>query len=306
MSPPLNLLALIALLPASLLPAQNKAENSGVGVTRTYNLDEFNALEASDPNDPPGGIPGKYMNYKALNGLKQEDFAGMDYDDVRLKTAWMRAVPAIIGDPFDTEDLQGGWTAEYFRTTSEPHWGYAYLDLMRRGEAVVPHVIKLAEEIRGSPQEMWLVTALPVRFGEKYRPMAVDFCRKYIRERPKSPLMKEAVRYLENWGSAEDAELMRWIGSIRPRYTKWMEESVGHLLKRLADEAANPNKVRSDPTKRPPFVKKTQTKSPSTRPLAPPEAIQGSELFTPTPWSIIVALIVAAGGLLWLLLKKRK
>jgi hypothetical protein len=54
--------------------------------------------------------------------------------------------------------------------------------------------------------------------------------------------------------------------------------------------------------KPPPVVQPPTPKEPETKPTSSP----GEEPGSSTPWSIIVVLIVAATGLLWLLVKKRK
>jgi hypothetical protein len=303
MSHKTNLSLALILLSISTVQAQEIERKTKSGaIIRTYSLDKFYALEASDPDDRSHGIPGEYMKEQALKGLKQEDFAAMDYSDARLKTAWIRVVPGNVGLPFDVEDLNGPWTARYFETSTETHWGYAYLDLVRRGEATVPHIIALAQELQGTQEEIVLMASLPSRFGEKYRQLSLDFFRKYIKERPKSPYMTDAVGYLELEGNAEDAELMKWIGSIRPRYTQWMQESVGHLQKRLAYEAANPNtpKKRGLP-RRPPFP------PPNTQPsVAAPAPIASTAPVSNTSLISIIIVTVAALGLLCLLVKKRK
>jgi hypothetical protein len=49
-----------------------------------------------------------------------------------------------------------------------------------------------------------------------------------------------------------------------------------------------------------------QPQTPQKAPEAKPTPIPSEEPTSSTPWSIIVVLIVAATGLLWLLVKKRK
>lgn len=79
---------------------------------------------------------------------------------------------------------------------------------------------------------------------------------------------------------------------------------------RNTDKPAAPSSPQSDPfaqttpaPKSPPVVQPTaQKKAPSTAPAPTPSEEPSSS----TPWSIIVVLIVAATGLLWLLVKKRK
>lgn len=299
----LGLALLLLLIPSALAQEIEQKTKSG-GVIRTYSLDKFYALEASDPNESPGGTPGEYMKEEALRGLKQEDFAAMEYSDARLKTAWIRVVPGRVGAPFDCEDINGPWTARYFETSPETHWGYAYLDLVRRGEATVPHIIALARELPGTDDEIYLMVSLHRLFGEKYKPLALDFCRKYIKERPKSPYMTNAVSYLELEGSAEDAELMKWIGSIRPRYTEWMQNSVRDLQKRLAYEAANPNAVRDrGPPGRHPAFPPPNTSLPNTKTsMEMPTAIDSTSTASKT---LLIFIFVAAIALLLWGLKKR-
>lgn len=125
----------------------------------------------------------------------------------------------------------------FLNTSPEAHWGYAYLDLLNRGESAVPLMKALAEELKGTRAQLGMVMAIPGLFGEKHRSFAVDYFRQYIREHPKSAYMTDAVRYLEHYGNADDVPLMRWIGERRPQYTEWMEFSVKHLQDRLRKAA---------------------------------------------------------------------
>ena len=78
---------------------------------------------------------------------------------------------------------------------------------------------------------------------------------------------------------------------------------------RNTDKPAAPSSPQSDP-----FAQTTPTPKPPpvVQPPAPKKAPEAKtvtpseEPTSPTPWSIIVVLIVAALGLLWLLLKNRK
>lgn len=56
----------------------------------------------------------------------------------------------------------------------------------------------------------------------------------------------------------------------------------------------------SVPTQKPPAIKQPPAPKPK------PASSSGEELASSTPWGIIVVLIVAASGLLWLLVKRRK
>jgi hypothetical protein len=112
------------------------------------------------------------------------------------------------------------------------------------------------------------------------------------------------------YGTEEDVELVKSfaakVANVNPGLAQSLEMTIYDRVKvrELQEKAASANSasiqeaIPSHPT--PPPTPGSKAKLPESAPPTPTEEPTSS-----TPWSIIVVLIVAAIGLLWLLVKKR-
>jgi hypothetical protein len=265
-------------------------------------LDEFAAknrvLEAQDPSTPIRPIPDKYSDVSTVEKLSESDFAKMRPDQLQLKIAW---VDLIL-------NIQGRFPDRFVvapRESKESEYRIAiYSDLIRRGDAAMPAVLALADELQDTIFESRLLSVIDSLPTVKIQP-AVEYCRRLLRTRPRSSLIEDAATLLSRHGDSSDVNLLEQIARDRPFFSETIRNRAKSLRKHLiANQRANFLNAKKDPapTNTPPLV---QPPAPKKVPEAKPALTPSEETTSSTPWSIIVVLIVAAIGLLWLLLKRR-
>jgi hypothetical protein len=110
-------------------------------------------------------------------------------------------------------------------------------------------------------------------------------------------LIQSALGHLH--GMSEPQVLQLAEGYLRSQ-TEWTRKAAQGLRASMLDES-QPAKFEDQHPAAPPIP--AGVKKPDAQPSRPIQPNQGST--SSTPWSIIVILIVAASGLLWLVLKRR-
>lgn len=256
---------------------------------------------AADPSIPRRDIPSAFEDISLLFGLKESDFAAMQPDDMRLKIAW---VDLICGLPF-------GFPANLKQDSPEilnelkgpsPHRVYTYFDLKRRGNSVTPHLLQLASDMAETDFESSLIGLMPTLPGIEITPY-LEYCRKLLRERPRSTQVVYAASLLSEHGNRDDISLIEETASIRPFYRATLQEAALLLRSRLGKKNSS-----GVPTVKTTGTQQDQRKDQKNQPeakRAPTTPIQSEKQASAQPWSIIVFFILAALGLLCLLLKRR-
>ena len=121
---------------------------------------------------------------------------------------------------------------------------------------------------------------------------------------------EDVAKLLEEYIASNPPANDGTLPSLRNNFPNLIEGATRVIATiRNTDKPAAPSSPQSDP-----FAQPTPTPKPPpvVQPPAPKKAPEAKtvtpseEPTSPTPWSIIVVLIVAAIGLLWLLVKKRK
>jgi hypothetical protein len=258
------------------------------------------AAKAADPSIPRKGLPTKFEDPSSLFALKEADFAAMMPSDERLKAAW---VDLLCGVP-------NGFPPDLRRDSPEvaealkgpnPNRVHVFFDLQRRGNSATPHLIQLATELAETDFEASVIGLMPTLPGIEVGPY-VEYCRKLLRERPRSTQIIYAAMLLSRHGNQDDISLIDKVAASRPFFRDSLQKSSTLLRSRLG----SPPPTGSSPS--------GVSVSSQSQPMGNAKHAQGTKQAPPaseeptssTPWSIIVVLIFAAIGLLWLLLKNRK
>ena len=159
-------------------------------------------------------------------------------------------------------------------------------------------IVKLAPEdqsfVLQNALQMDAIWTEPKKHGEDiagFEALAVH----YIEILHENGIQAKAEQLLTKDGRTELLHLLR----KRRASTGWAETSA--LPKSAIPSQADPTQTLSLP----PIVPTMHPSAPKVAIKAVPSTLTTSEEPSSTPWSIIVVLIVAACGLLWLLLKRR-
>lgn len=120
------------------------------------------------------------------------------------------------------------------------------------------------------------------------------------------------VHNILSYGNDGDVQSVLEVAKVLPADRAKLAQKVASRIrdsKQLMSQLS-PATVQEGPSESSSNEQKSRTTKPSPEPKKAPEATPAStpseEPGSSTPWSIIVVLIVAAIGLLWLLLKRRK
>lgn len=267
-------------------------------------LDEFatknRALEAQDPSTPLRPIPDKYIDVSIVEKLSESDFAQMRPDQLQLKIAWVDLVL----------NIQGRFPDKFVvapNKSKESEYRIAiYSDLIHRGDAATLSILALANELQDTIFESRLLSVIDSLPTVKIESV-VDYCRRLLRTRPKSSLIEEAATLLSRHGDSSDVNLLEQIARDRPFFSETIRNRVKSLQRHLiANQRANFLNATGDTVITNPPLPVVQPPAPKKDVEAKPTPTPSEEPISSTPSSVIVVLIVAATGLLWLLVKKRK
>jgi hypothetical protein len=260
-------------------------------------LDTFAAenrrLEAQDPSTQTRPIPPEYDVLSEIEHLTEAGFARMEPDSRALRVAWVNLI----------RDLPGGFPQRLLRSHPAVKEGgfraAAHLDLIRRGDAATPILLALAQELAETPFESSLLGIIDTLQSVQLEPF-LEYSRNLLRTRPKSSQIVIAAGLLGRHGTDQDLLLLEQVAAARPYFAQTIRKEAKALKAHLEgeeDRAGSPaTKLNPPPTPQSSLPKK----APDATPVAPSEEPTSS-----TPWRVIVVLIVAASGLLWLVLKRR-
>lgn len=230
-----------------------------------------------------------FVNQSYPRGLKEEDLRNMSIADPQLRLAYAFLVRAAMGGA----KIVDARTPEMMAVLN---------DLKRRGNSVTPLLLDIMAKNHNTRYEH-LIPHIISRVGTIEMAGYLDYLREMVRTRPDeiSAAANEvtAELFLEH-GTPEDAKMMQDLAKKRPFLAPSLERAFN--LQRYK----NPD--RSKPAQTTPELKPLQFFQPTPKTKAPeakPTSTPNQEPTSSTPWSIVFVLIVAAIGLLWLLLKRR-
>jgi hypothetical protein len=227
------------------------------------------------------------MDAEATRSITADQLQSLPLNAPLLRLAYSEVFLGAINDQFDAKDML-------------PQCIVALTDMRRRGETVVPLLLDMLEKNQDTPLEGGLVQFAP---GIKTFDIApfMEYARVAIRSRAltlNSSNGGSMAALLASHGTEPDLSLLKWFAETRPYLTATLSPEISHLEQRLVSSVAASNPARASS-----HDKKDKSATSGTRDPGPMP--RQSEPVTSTPWSIIVVLIVAACGLLWLLLKRR-
>jgi hypothetical protein len=259
------------------------------------------AAKAADPSIPRKGLPTKFEDPSSLFALKEADFAAMMPSDERLKAAWVDLLCGVPNgfprglrrdSPEVAEALKG----------PNPNRVHVFFDLQRRGNSATPHLIQLATELAETDFEASVIGLMPTLPGIEVAPY-VEYCRKLLRERPRSTQIIYAAMLLSRHGSQEDISLIDKVAASRPFFRDSLQKSSTLLRSRLGSTPPTGSSPSGEGV-----TSQNQPMGSANHALEtkPTTSTPSEEPTSSTPWSVVAVLIVAATGLLWLLVKKRK
>lgn len=225
-----------------------------------------------------------------LERLTDEDYAQMDINDPRLKLAYSTVFHTTIAGEFEA-------LPDYLQR--------ALRDLQRRGNTVTPMFLKLLEANRDTTFEVSLLATIGYVKSIDVAPFT-DYVRRVLRERTStmsSSLAQSAAILLSEQGGEDDLALLKQVVAKRPYVAASIKSELPLLEKRIAGAgAAKDTTAPIPPSPRLDVQPSAKDKAPE---VGTAVATPNEEPASSTPWSIVVVLIVAACGLLWLLLKRR-
>jgi hypothetical protein len=242
-----------------------------------------------------------------LGGVKWDGY-GFPYD-----------VSEISKMPNDDPRLIAGYIVVLNAEGITKDWVQAFADdIQRRGEAAGPILLKIVKDRSSWTKTtreniLWNLDRYP---GFDHRPF-IEAARQIWRENKfKTPVrMCHAIcDLLEAKGDASDLQIIEEILTYPEAEIPWINTSRPERMRKRLSGNLLPAEWH-DASGRPPAgyewidpqSKKAWRFVGAAKPEAKPLPTQPTEEPTSsTPWSIIVILIVAAGGLLWLLVKRRK
>jgi len=183
-----------------------------------------------------------------------------------------------------------------------PTWDVAALeDIKKRGDSVTPLLLNIAAKNPNSGFETGVLGNAP--YVIKDLNPYLEYARNVLQTRTmemNSSVAGTVAGLLVRYGTPEDLERLRSLIKNRPYLTATIEGQLRHAaVFQAANDAASEAKRTISPSLELPAPKKAAVAKPA---ISSPS----EEPTSSTPWSIIVVLILAASGLLWLLLKGRK
>lgn len=183
-----------------------------------------------------------------------------------------------------------------------PAWDVAALeDLRKRGDVVTPVLLDIATKNSNSGFETGVIGNAP--YVIKDLNPYLEYARNVLQTRTmemNSSVAGTLAELLVRRGTPDDLERLRNLIKARPYLTATIEGQLRHAatFQAAKETASNPKtRVAPQPVQQPILPKNAPSTSPTSTPSEEPASS--------TPWSIILVLIVAALGLLWLLLKRR-
>ncbi len=259
-------------------------------------LDRFAAenrrLEQNDPSIPVRDIPPEYAYANQHAVLQSISLTDLSLDDPRLKAAWISLIRILPGQ-FPREMPQ--------ESSIESR---TYADIIRRGSTMGPALFSLLQELQDTDFEPAILLCIDSLKGVDLTPF-IEHSRSLLRDRSKSPYVIAAAELLIRQGNADDAKLIERTAGIRPFFADSLRKCSMRLQTRL-DKAkgteASPSSTSSNAQMSPPILNSTPSPSAS---VARPAITGNEEPTSSTPWALVIVMIAAATGLVWLVLKRR-
>jgi hypothetical protein len=220
--------------------------------------------------------------------LNEEDLRSFSLSDPELRIAYAFLVGVARSGPKIVDE----------RT---PEMVAALNDLKRRGDSATPLLLDIMEKNHNTSLE-YMTPHLVARIGTIKMEPYLDYLREMITTRPDeinaSANEVTAKLFLEH-GTADDEKLLQELAKKRPFLAPSLERAYDFQRYKYPDRSKQtPTGATSAPL---PIV---QPPAPKPTPSTAPTAVPDEEAASSTPWGIIVVLIVAATGFLWLVLKK--
>lgn len=176
---------------------RNKNINSGVARPMS---DEMNSVKRSQ-----------------IENLSAEDFAKMSMDDPLLKWAYAELF-LISFDAFGELDSSRKSALE---------------DMLRRGEAVSPMLLKLMSENQETRIESSILVNIEYLETVRIEPF-LDYARKLLKERTQTTINAHKASFiLARHGTKEDVALFEWFIKERPYFTYSINKDLKTLKARL-------------------------------------------------------------------------
>lgn len=223
-----------------------------------------------------------------LTGMDEAAFAKLSIEDALLKRAYHSVFSTAGSGPL------------YF---TQPELTAALTDMRRRGDSVTPMLIKLMNENQETGFETCVLIGIS-KVGNIELDPYLEYSRKLLRERTQTMnagLAEVASMLLSSKGTEEDIELLKWVIETRPYVADPVNRELGHLKRRLSlpkPEPRVPLRGSSSASGSPTGDSKSDEQQ---RPTVTAERERES-----TRWVAWFLVILVAGGLFRLLLKKRK
>ncbi len=241
--------------------------------------------------------PGQYRPYSPelgngllyeLKGMDEAAFARMPLDDALLKRAYWHAFLSLLSAGIQPPD---------------PEARAALADLRRRGESVTPMLLKMMADNQETDFEGAVLYTIPEVGSIPLEPY-LEYARKVLRDRTQTmngSLAGYAAKLLATHGTKEDAELLKWVMETRPYVAPPVTMHLDELNRRLGLPKTNPPRT--------PNRQATTGDATSGNPqgtASKPTSLTDTEQPVKTRWLVWVLLILAATGLLWVVIKKKK
>lgn len=253
------------------------------------------ALAQIPPNGLAHEVESVLQDSTPIRNLTSEQFAKLSIDDPLLRLAYADLIASELM-------LQIYTRSQTINYSAYPAWHVAALeDMKKRGDAVTPVLLDIATKNPNSGFETGVLCNAPyvIKNVNPYLEYARDVLQTRTMEM-NSSVAGSVAELLVRRGTPDDVERLRSLIKTRPYLTATIEGQLRHAaVFQAAKDAASDAKKTITPSLELPAPKKATAATPTA--LTPSEEPTSS-----TPWSVIVILIVAATGLLWLLVKKRK
>lgn len=223
-------------------------------------------------------------------GLKEEDLRNLPLSDPKLRIAYAFLIGAARGGPKIVDER----TPEMVATLN---------DLKRRGDSATPLLLDIMEKNHNTTLED-LIPLVVSRIGTIKMEPYLQYLRHMVKTRPdeiSAAANEVAAKLFLEHGTVDDAKMMEELAKKRPFLAPSLERA--HEFQRWNHPDPNKSAQTTSTPKPLPVVQAPKPKkAPST---SPAPSTPSDEPASSTPWSVIIVLIMAATGLLWLLVKKR-
>ncbi len=218
-------------------------------------------------------------------GITEDDLKALPLDDLKLRVSYVYLMQA--GDP------------RFLLKTSE--MTPILNDLKRRGDEATPLLIDIMEKNHNTSLE-YLIPLVISKVGTLKMEPYLEYLRRMITSRPdeiNATLNEVALKIFLEHGTEDDVEMVQDLARKRPFLAPSVERAF-EFERWRTPVSDDPATVSGSPSvAQPP----TPKQAPETKP-AP--TVRSDEQTSSTSWPVVAVSILAAVGLLWLLLKGRK